>query len=193
MHGLKEGLSGSGIWGNALRRTLHLTISLLALLAAGCSSKKDTVARLEGSEPQRLSFGAPVDVLRAFTDQIKLCWFSGSSAPLAGYNYAITPVRFEAANGPSTLQQVTIRDDDDDNQFVIQFFPFNNNTLISTRNLSLPLELAARLKRDIETWIFGQNDCGDRARLVNGAAAVSPQISASPVQQAGRNSWKPVK
>lgn len=172
-----------------------MTGCLLALLAAGCSTNRDTVAKLEGSEPQRLSFGAPADVQRAFTAQMQLCWFDGPSAPLAGYNFAITPVRFETANGLSTLQQVTIRDDDEERQFVVQFFPFNSNTLISTRNLSMPLDLAARMKRDIETWIFGQKDCGDRARLVNKpTTAPIPRISASPVQQqAGSNSWKPVQ
>lgn len=171
-----------------------MTVCLLALLVAGCSSKKDTVTRLEGSEPQRLSFGAPAEVQRTFTDQMQLCWFNGPSAPLAGYSFDITPVRFKTANGLSTLQQVTIRDDDDESQFVVQFFPFNNNTLISTRNLTMPLELAARLKRDIETWIFGQNDCGDRARLVNTPTVAAPQISASPVQQAPRrNGWEPVR
>lgn len=157
-----------------------MTVCLLALLAVGCSSKKDTVTRLEGSEPQRLSFGAPKDVQQAFTAQMQSCWFSGPSAPLAGYSFDTTPAQFETANGPGTLQQVTIRDDDSGNQFVVQFFPFNNNTLISTRNLSMPLELASRLKRDIETWIFGRNDCGDRARLVD---TPPPQISASGVQQ----------
>jgi hypothetical protein len=45
--------------------------------------------------------------------------------------------------------------------FEVQFHRYNENTLISTRNFSLPAELAARLKRDIETWIFGRNDCAD--------------------------------
>ncbi|HKJ60917.1 MAG TPA: hypothetical protein VKA94_02835 [Hyphomicrobiales bacterium] len=167
-----------------------MTVCLLALLAAGCSSKKDTVTRLEGSEPQRLSFGAPDDVQRAFTDQMRACWFDGPSAPLAGYSFVINPAQFETADGVGKLQQVTIRNDDDESQFVVQFFPFNNNTLISTRNLSMPLELAARLKRDIETWIFGRNDCGDRARLVAEQPTGAPQISASPVQQAPGNGWE---
>ena len=157
-----------------------MTICLLALLAAGCSSNKDTVQRREGTEPQLLSFGAPLEVEQAFTNQMESCWFNGPSAPLAGYSFDSNPVQFETANGPGTVHQVSIRDDDNDTQFVVQFFPFNNNTLISTRNLSMPLELASRLKRDIETWIFGRNDCGDRARLVD---VPQPQISAGPVQQ----------
>ena len=118
------------------------------------------------------------------------CWFSGPSAPLAGYSFDSNPAQFQTSSGTGTLNQVTIRDEDNESQFVIQFFPFNNNTLISTRNLSMPLELAGRLKRDIETWIFGGSDCGDRARLVNETPSAGPQISATQVQQPPASGWE---
>ncbi|MBX2805205.1 MAG: hypothetical protein KTR19_04455 [Hyphomicrobiales bacterium] len=167
-----------------MRRALHISICLLAVLAAGCASKKEPVARLEGSEPQRLSFGTPQDVQAAFTKQMQTCWFNEPSPLLEGYSFDTTPAQFETANGRSTLLQVTIRNDDGDQQFVVQFFPFNKNTLISTRNLAMPLELAGRLKRDIETWIFGREDCGDRARLLDTpTTSPAPQISSSQIQE----------
>lgn len=175
-----------------MRLALRGLVCLLALLTAACSNKEDTVSRLEGSEPSRLSFGSPGDVHREFTAQMQSCWFEGQSAPLSGFVYDTEPARFETAQGVSSLHQVRIRssDDDDAQTFIVQFFPFNNNTLISTRNLSLPLDLAERMKRDIETWIFGRNDCGDRAQFVDATGSNSPpQISASGVQQAPISGW----
>jgi hypothetical protein len=179
--------------GECLRLILIGIVCLLVGLATGCSKKGDTVARLEGSEPQRLSFGRPEEVQQAFTAQMKSCWFDGPSAPLADYQYDTKSTLFETADGPSKLHQVTIRsgEDDDDRLFVVQFFPFNSNTLISTRNLSLPLDVAARLKRDIETWIFGRTNCGSQIAQTNALPATQPpQISASRVQQAPDAGWK---
>ena len=175
-----------------MRLALQFAICLFACLAVGCSSKKETVARLEGSEPQRLSFGVPESVQKVFVGQMQSCWFEGSSALLADYQFDTKPAKFQSVNGVTTLPQLTIRDDDDEAQFVIQFFPFNSNTLISTRNISMPLDLASRMKRDIETWIFGRNDCGNRTGAAGSAAdrPAPPRISASQVQQAPANGWQ---
>jgi hypothetical protein len=161
-----------------LRKAIACIACLSALLAAGCAKQDSTIARLEGSEPQRLSFGPPQEVQQAFTAQMQSCWFS-SSAPLSGYQYDTKPAVLETGNGLTELLQVSIRSQPDRQDFVIQFYPFNNNTLISTRNVSLPIELAAKLKRDVETWTFGRSACEGSAD----AAASDPQLSASPIQQ----------
>ncbi len=129
----------------------------------------------------------------AFAAQMKSCWFDGPSAPLAGYQFDTRPAVYETVEGRSTLHQVTIRtgNDDDDRHFIVQFFPFDNNTLISTRNLSLPLDLAARMKRDIETWIFGREDCGrigqDRPALTSSSG---PRFNTGRQTQPPASGWE---
>jgi hypothetical protein len=167
-----------------------------ALLAAGCAKQDSTIAKLEGSEPQRLSFGAPAEVQKAFTAQMQACWFAGDAAPLSGYKYDTRPAVFENGQGLSELPQISISSTGERQDFLVQFYPFNNNTLISTRNLSLPLDLAARLKRDVETWIFGRQGCeGPTGSLqAETAAAPGPQTSSSLVQHStSGGSWAPAQ
>ncbi len=148
------------------------------------------MSRLEGAEPQRLSFGAPSEVQQAFTSQMQACWFSGPSAPLEGYQYDARPVIMDTANGPAELRQIRIKSGREEQSFVVQFFPFNNNTLISTRNLSLPIELATQLKRDVETWIFGRSACkaapGSSSAV---SAGLLPQTSSAESRQTPPGGW----
>lgn len=161
---------------------------IVALTLSACARSDPTLSRVEGSEPQRLSFGPPSDVQKAFTEQMKTCWFDSDAALLRGYQYDTKPAVLETSVGLTELPQVTISSGAGGPQaFVIQFYPFNENTLISTRNIALPVELAARLKRDVETWIFGQGDCQDPAGRI--ASPSAPQISSNAVQQASANGW----
>lgn len=163
---------------------------VFALLVSACAKNDATVSRLEGSEPQRLSFGAPASVQDIFTKQMKACWFDGPSALLAGYQYDTKPAILETAEGLTELRQVTIQSgrEPEAQRFVIQFYPFNNNTLISTRNLSFPVDLAARLKRDVETWVFGGNGCQMPAGSI-ASSDVAPQTSSSSLQQTASGGW----
>jgi hypothetical protein len=163
--------------------------AIVVLLAACARNDRPAVAKVEGVEPQRLSFGAPAVVQKSFTDQMQLCWFQGPEAPLNGYRYDTKPAVLETGDGLTELPQVTITSGQgqEAQSFIIQFYPFNDNTLISTRNISFPLELAAKMKRDVETWIFGQTRCNDPVR--QGADAPGAQISSGPVQQAVAGEW----
>lgn len=144
-----------------MRNIVVVVSCLFALLVSACTRGDPTVSRLEGSEPQRLSFGTPATVQGVFIQQMQACWFDGPTALLVGYSYDTKPALLETADGLTELRQITVQSspDSDAQKFLIQFYPFNNNTLISTRNLSFPVELAARLKRDVETWVFGQEGC----------------------------------
>jgi hypothetical protein len=179
--------------GRDLRKILTGSACLIALFVSACAHTDATISRVEGSEPQRLSFGKPEAVEQAFAEQMKACWFNGPSALLAGYQYDTKPSTLETGTGLTELPQVTITSGSGPKAqaFIVQFYPFNENTLISTRNVSFPTELAARLKRDVETWIFGQQaQCDDAAR--HGGAIASgplPQISSSVVQQASAGGW----
>lgn len=134
------------------------------------------MARIDGSEPQRLAFGEPRAVQAAFAEKMQLCWLSSPAGLLTGHRYDLTPVLIEGNDGPAALEQVTIFSNQTGGPaFVVQFHPFNDNTLISTRNLAFPPAVAAYMMRDVETWVFGQPDCAPPD-----AASVPPQSPASP-------------
>jgi hypothetical protein len=176
-----------------LRKAVIGLVCLAALIVCGCAKKDPTVARVEGSEPQRLSFGAPAVVQKAFTDQMKVCWFDGPSPLLAGYQYDTKPALADSSEGLIELQQVSIFSGQGQQAqiFLIQFHAFNDNTLISTRNLSFPVELAAKLKRDVETWIFGRSECKETAPQAGyaGVPALAPQTSSTVLQYSSTSGW----
>jgi hypothetical protein len=174
-----------------LRKAVIGLLCFAALLLCGCAKKDPTVARVEGSEPQRLSFGPPAAVQKSFIDQMKLCWLSGPSALLAGYQYDTKPSVTETADGLAELQQVSISSGAG-HAFIIQFHAFNDNTLISTRNVSFPPDLASKMKRDVETWVFGRTECKDAEPPAGyvGVPTLTPQTSSTIVQHAA-NGWTP--
>ena len=143
---------------------MWLRITLLLVLASipqACAPKDPAVESLIGSEPQRLSFGPPPEVLHAFVEKMKTCWFAGANPVLSGYRYE-TGERLpgednEAGEGYKNVKiyaegyGVEI--------FEIQFHKYNDNTLIVTRNFSLPSPLTVKVKRDIQLWGLASPDC----------------------------------
>ena len=183
-----------GYRGTGLRKAVIGLLCFAALLECGCAKKDPAVARVEGSEPQRLAFGAPAAVQKSFADQMKACWFNGPSALLTGYQYDTRPSVLETGEGLVELQQISISSGQGQQAqvFVVQFHAFNENTLISTRNLSLPAELATRLKHDVETWIFGNGECKEPAPPAGyaGVPSLAPQ-SSSILEHASTGGWSP--
>ncbi len=113
-----------------------------------------------GSDPQRLSFGTPPEVLQSFVEKMKICWFSGRGT-LSGYRYE-TGERVAGEDGESTdgYQNVKIFDANATPEvFEVQFHKYNDNTLVVTRNFSLPADLLAKVKRDIQLWALAGPDC----------------------------------
>ncbi len=155
----------TGFGGRTVRAHAIGALCLVALMSAGCARKDPQLARVEGSEPQRLSFGRPQVVKAAFAEKMQACWFSGTYPLLGGYHYNAGSGLVQVADGQTEAEQIVISSGQGDNAqvFQVQFTPFNENTLISTRSAAFPPELAARLKRDVETWIFGRDDCGGPA------------------------------
>lgn len=135
-------------------------LCFLALFPQACARRDPTVESLIGSEPQRLSFGAPPEVLHSFVEKMKLCWFSGYGGALSGYRYETgerAPGEGDSADG---YQNVTIYSGDSASEaFEVQFHKYNENTLIVTRNVSLPPQLLTKVKRDIQLWALSNRDC----------------------------------
>lgn len=142
-------------------RGLVSGVAVLALVCvAGCAKKESVVTRIEGSEPQRLSFGAPKDVENAVLEKMKLCWMSGPSGVLTGAKYEAGPAILDTGSGPIEIELITVyAPGRTDQSFNVEFHRFNDNTLISTRNRGFPPQLAAVLKRNVETWILERPGC----------------------------------
>ena len=138
---------------------LRITFFLfLIILPQACARRDPAVESLIGSEPQRLSFGPPPEVQRAFVEKMKLCWFSGTHSLLPGYRYE-TGEREDGGSGEG-YQDVKIFDPDGEAPvFEIQFHKYNDNTLIVTRNVSLASALVTKVKRDIQLWALAGPDC----------------------------------
>jgi hypothetical protein len=146
--------------GGASLRFQIIILCLLVLFPQACARHDPAVESLKGSEPQRLYFGAPPEVLRSFVQKMKICWFNGPSATLAGYRFE-TGER-EAGEGGSAepFQNVMIYSGGSSVEaFEVEFHKYNENTLIGTRNISLPPELMAKLQRDIQLWVLTSRDC----------------------------------
>jgi hypothetical protein len=140
---------------------------------AGCAQKNPTIARIEGTEPQRISFGDPKTVQAAFTDKMKGCWFGAQGGLPPGYKYDIKSALLDSGDSQDTVEQVMVYGNGA--VFVIQFNPFNENTLISTRSQGFPPQLAVRIKQDVETWIFEREGCTtDEDLSIKGTAAAAP-------------------
>lgn len=139
-------------------------ILVMAALVVGCSKKDPTLENVGGSEPRRLSFGEPQAVQATFLEKMRFCWFTAEKAPLQGYRFETVTTTQETPGTTSepvaVIQNIKIYDEAKQAEaFEVQFHKYNENTLISTRNLGLPIELASRLKRDLETWILRTSDC----------------------------------
>ncbi|MDX2264214.1 MAG: hypothetical protein NW215_04520 [Hyphomicrobiales bacterium] len=140
-----------------------VALSVAAAAGAGCSSKRESVvSQLAGSEPQRISFGDPQSVHRSFSEKVHACWFNGHNPALAGYTLDARPMLASDGDAAPAIRILPAAPVGGPAQgFEVQFHTYNGNTLISTRNHTLPSELAARLRQDIDTWIFGRAGCGD--------------------------------
>lgn len=139
-----------------------LIVFLIALSTVACAKKDTTVESVSGTEPQRLSFGPPPEVMATFVEKMKVCWFNSSKGHLNGYRYETgeRPAS-EGASGSSTgYQNIKIYAAGGATElFEIQFHKYNENTLIVTRNVSMQNDLTSKLKRDIQLWALVGNEC----------------------------------
>ena len=131
---------------------------LLTVIPQACARRDPAVESLIGSEPQRLSFGPPPDVQRAFVEKMKICWFAGAKPALAGYHYE-TGEREDNESGEGYQDVKIFEGGGEAPVFEIQFHKYNENTLIVTRNVSMSDSLLTKVKRDIQLWALAGPDC----------------------------------
>lgn len=91
---------------------------------------------------------------------MKVCWFSGSGAALSGYRFQTGERASEEGDSSDVYPNVTIYGQGSSSEaFEVQFHKYNENTLIVTRNVSLPQDLLTKVKRDIQLWALNSRDC----------------------------------
>ncbi len=153
---------------------------IMALAGSGCAKQSPSLARVEGSEPQRLAFGPPKGVQQVFLEKMKLCWLATPNGILAGYRYDVTPAIRESSDAP--LDQITLLNTTSRGleAFAVEFHAFNENTLIATRNRGFPQPLAAQLRRDVESWIFERPGCDAISDPIAGAPPPDSSLKAPP-------------
>ncbi len=146
--------------GGAGLRFRVIILCLLTLFPQACARHDPAVESLRGSEPQRLYFGAPPEVLQSFIQKMKTCWFNGPSATLAGYRFQTGERPAGEGGSAEPYQTVMIYGGNSPMEaFEVEFHKYNENTLIGTRNISLPPDLMAKLQRDIQLWVLTSRDC----------------------------------
>lgn len=111
------------------------------------------------SEPHRLSFGTPATVQAVVADRVKSCWFAEGGVLPAGFSFQLAPKDGDENGGGPRLIRIYDESAGHIEAFQVHFYPYNDNTLISTRNLSLPEALARELQVSIETWLLDENRC----------------------------------
>jgi len=91
---------------------------------------------------------------------MRICWFNRPGAPLSGYRYETGERQAGEGGSSDGYQNIMVYDAAGTSQvFEVQFHKYNDNTLIVTRNLSLPPELLTKVKRDIQLWAPASTDC----------------------------------
>lgn len=77
---------------------------------------------------------------------------------MPGYRYE-TGERTEDANSGGYQDVLIYGAGGNSEVFEVQFHKYNDNTLIVTRNVSLPPDLLTKVKRDIQLWALSSQDC----------------------------------
>jgi len=131
------------------------------------------------SEAQRLVFGAPKAVRTQFASQIGTCWFASSGPLDADYSFAMPDSG--ALSAPLPIQ-VFAATPERPEVFQIQFYPHNENTVVATRNIGLPQDVAAELEMAVQMWLANPADC--RAGAEEQVAAAEPPRDGKDVGEA---------
>ena len=158
---MRKALAGNN-WatgGNGMRWLVMGVAMFAALVGVGCATKEPSF-NLEGSEPQTVAAGVPKAVRQAVLEKIKQCWLQAPNGVLAGYRYDLAASTETAGKTPAVEQiAISANGAGEGPSLAVNFHSFHGNTLITTRDFGLPPQLAAQLKRDIETWTLNAPGC----------------------------------
>jgi hypothetical protein len=162
------------VWGYGVLRALNVGFMLCAaLLVQGCAADPERIPVDDASEAQRLVFGAPKAVRTQFASQIGACWFA-SAGPLKG-DYTFTLPSNDSPDEPSLIRVFRVTPQRDE-VFQIHFYPHNENTVVATRNLDLPEQIANDLETSVELWLLEPSQCVASEDAVAGETPWDPRL-----------------
>jgi hypothetical protein len=161
-----------------------LGLLLSAVGLAGCSgigslvgSSGGPVIEVADSTPPTnvsLTNSKPMDVYVSMGGTIKRCWFNPVDGILPKYVY-----RADVSPSGSKVQ-ISVHNKIELGRaggmtYLIDFKQAGASTVISTKNLKMPPELAAKMQFDIDRWKRGKSDCSKEMPAV---AAAAPGVAA---------------
>jgi len=119
----------------------------------------------------------PFDVYVTMGGIIKRCWFNATDPLLPNYVY-----RADVRPGGDKVQ-ISVHQKIELGRagvatYVIDFNQSDSSTVITTQNLTMPPNLAAKMQYDIARWQHGQSDCSKTMPVTASAKAVKTQAAA---------------
>jgi len=155
-------------------RALNVSfVMCLALFTQGCATTSERMPVQEASEAQRLVFGTPQAVRTQFASQIGTCWFA-EGGPFTD-SYSFTMPDAAEANEPSLIRVFRLEPQRAE-VFQVQFYPHNDNTVVATRNVDLPDQLAGDLETSVELWLLEPSQCRISEDAVAGETPWDPRL-----------------
>jgi hypothetical protein len=127
---------------------------------ASIESSNESTSAVPVSTASRVSIAGakPVDAYVALGGRIKSCWFNADMPLLRDYVYRAD------VSPDGTKVQITIHTRQalgrpGASTYAIDFRQEGSATVVSTENLKMPPELAAKLQYDIDRWKRGETNC----------------------------------
>ncbi|MFP4538615.1 MAG: hypothetical protein ACLFPA_09965 [Dichotomicrobium sp.] len=138
-------------------RGFHIgVVFVLALVGQGCGTSSERMPLQEASEAQRLVFGTPQAVRTQFASQIGTCWFSGTGPLRENYSFTMPD---SGDDSEPLLIRIHRTAPERAEVFQVQFYPHNDNTVVATRDVDMPDDLAGALETSVELWLLDPAQC----------------------------------
>ena len=159
--------------GSAVVRGLLTTAGLLLTLVwlSGCGTTTgDSSPPTTSVSTASVSSAKPFDAYVAMGGRIKSCWFNADAPLLPKYVYR-ADVSPDGATVKITIHQRAELGRAGLSTYAIDFKQSGPSTVITTENLTMPPDLAAKMQFDIARWKGGETNC---SRQMPPVAAASP-------------------
>jgi hypothetical protein len=165
-------------------------MTLVVLAACGLRTSAPSLGMLAGGSPQaaeestgalpvtaqpmsRMSIATarPVDAYVMLGGRIKTCWFN-ADAPLLPNHVYRADVNPDGGKVEITIHQKIALGRAGVETYAINFNEQGRYTVVTTENLSMPPQLAAKMQYDIDRWKRGETNCSREMPKLT--ASVSP-------------------
>jgi hypothetical protein len=137
--------------------------SLLGTGGSTVVAESDTVTTTGSTGPTSMLLGRskPMDAYVVMGGNIKRCWFNPVDPLLPKHVYR-ADVSPDGGKVKITVHQRADLGRAGRTTYVIDFKQSGPSTIITTDNLKMPRELAAKMQFDLERWKRGASDCSKK-------------------------------